>query len=142
MKQVADPAVSTLLNTTIVGQPWHDDYRPGLGVDASPARSGPRPRHGLRGPGVADPEPDVHLPLVQSESDMSSMISASAQARNTNMEGVMVSAGTSYLENPVGLRAVGHPRRRGRRQPEPVQPRAAGRLPPGRRSPGPDFRDK
>lgn len=98
MKQVADPAVSTLLNTTIVGQPWHDDYRPGLGVDAVTGQ--------VRARAVADFEvqdtpilsPMYTYSLVQSESDMSSMISASAQG-SYNMEGVTVGAGTSYLES-------------------------------------------
>ncbi len=34
MLQFSNTPVSTLLNTTVVGQPWRDDYRLGLGVDA------------------------------------------------------------------------------------------------------------
>lgn len=96
MKQIAEPAAKTLLNTTIVGQPWHQDYQLGLGIDAVTGQI----RATAVKPFKVQNEPTINpmftYSLVQSESDIASMISASAQG-SYNMEGVTASASTSYL---------------------------------------------
>jgi hypothetical protein len=97
MKQLSTAPLVTLLNTTVVGQPWHKHYRLGLGVDAVTGQI----RASAVEPFEVKDEPQMSptyiYSLVQSESDISSMISGSAQG-SYNMEGVTVSAGTSFLD--------------------------------------------
>jgi hypothetical protein len=97
MKQVSSPPLVTLLNTTVL-QPWHKDYKLGLGVDAETGQL----RASAVEPFEVKDEPQMSptyvYSLVQSESDVSSMISGSAQG-SYNMEGVTMSAGTSFLDS-------------------------------------------
>lgn len=88
---------TTLLDTTIVGQPWQPQYRLGIGVDAVTGQL----RATAVKPFKVTPSPTVHpefqYSFVQSESDVQSLISASLKA-SYNLEGVTVSGSTSYLE--------------------------------------------
>ena len=96
MLQVSNAPTPTLLNATVVGQPWRKDYRLGLGVDAV---TGQLRARAVKSFEVQDPKqlsPTYLYSLVQSESDMSSLISGSIQG-SYNLEGVTVSAGTSFL---------------------------------------------
>ena len=96
MRLAASEPQVTLLNTTVVGQPWHKDYRLGLGVDAVTGQI----RASAVEPFKVEDEPQMSpsyvYSLVQSESDVSSMIRH--PRRVPNMEGVTVSAGTSFLD--------------------------------------------
>ncbi|TQL02690.1 serine protease [Cellulomonas sp. SLBN-39] len=88
---------TTLLNTTVVGQPWQPHLRLGAGVDAVTGQlraSAVAPFEVRRSPSL---HPEYRYALVQSESDMQSLISSSVKA-SYNLEGVTVSASTSYLE--------------------------------------------
>lgn len=90
----APPA--TLLDTTVVDHPWHREYRLGLGVDAV---TGQLRSSAVKPFTVEDQAPltaRFMYSLVQSESDMSSLISASTKG-SYNLEGITVSAGTSFL---------------------------------------------
>lgn len=96
MLQSSTAPVQTLLNTTVVGQPWRDDYILGLGVDAVTGQLRARAVEPFE---VTEPQqlsPTYLYSLVQSESDMSSLISGSVQG-SYNLEGVTVSASTSFL---------------------------------------------
>lgn len=98
MKQLSDPPATTLLNTTVVGIPWRPDFRLGYGVDAVTGQ--------MRAVAVdtfeVQHEPQMATrsvySVVRNQSDLSSMISASAKG-SYNMEGVTVGAGTSFLKS-------------------------------------------
>jgi hypothetical protein len=98
MKQYSSEPLTTLLNTTVVGQPWQKSFQLGLGVDAVTGQ--------LRASAVKPFElkpssrlnPEFIYSLIQSESDLQSVISGSTKA-SYNLEGVTLSASASFLDS-------------------------------------------
>lgn len=97
MRQVSNTQPTTLLNTTVVGQPWQSSYKLGLGVDAVTGQ--------LRASAVkpfdvvasTTQNPEFMYSFIQAESDVQSLISASLKG-SYNIEGITVSASTSFLD--------------------------------------------
>jgi V8-like Glu-specific endopeptidase len=98
MKQYSNAPVTTLLNTTVVGQPWQKSFQLGLGVDAITGQL----RAAAVKPFKLNPSPQLNpefiYSLVQSESDLQSIISGSTNAAY-NLEGVTLSASASFLDS-------------------------------------------
>jgi hypothetical protein len=98
MKQYSSAQATTTLNATVVGQPWQKSFQLGLGVDAVTGQ--------LRASAVKPfkPIPQRQLnpvfvySLIQSESDLQSVISGSTKA-SYNLEGVTLSASASFLDS-------------------------------------------
>lgn len=91
-------AGTTTLNTTEASDPWRREYRLGIGVDAV---TGQLRASGVKAFTVSDTSPlaaTYSYSLVQNESDLSTMISGSAKG-SYNIEGVTVTAGTSFLNS-------------------------------------------
>lgn len=97
MRQVSNTQPTTLLNTTVVGQPWQPSYKPGLGVDAVTGQL----RASAVKPFTVTPSttqnPEFMYSFIQAESDVQSLISASLKG-SYNIEGITVSASTSFLD--------------------------------------------
>lgn len=97
MIQVSTTQPTTLLNTTVVGQPWQPSYTPGLGVDAVTGQL----RASAVKPFTVTPSttqnPEFTYSFIQAESDVQSLISASLKG-SYNIEGITVSASTSFLD--------------------------------------------
>lgn len=88
---------STQLTTTVIGQPWHPTYRLGLGIDAV---TGQLRASAVKPFAVHNSAPMVtsHVySLVQSESDLSALIASAAKAAY-NIEGITMSASTTFLD--------------------------------------------
>ncbi|WP_182378309.1 hypothetical protein [Nocardioides sp. WS12] len=98
MKQTAEPAATTLLNTTVIGQPWHGDYRLGLGVDAVTGQLRARAVEPFEVQNEPQMSPTYVYSLIESESDVSSLVAGSVEG-SYNMEGVTVGASTSFLDS-------------------------------------------
>ena len=95
---VGAQADTTTLDTTEANDPWRREYRLGLGVDAV---TGQLRASGVEKFTVKDLSPlaaTYSYSLVQTESDLSSLISGSAKG-SYNIEGVTVTAGTSFLNS-------------------------------------------
>lgn len=92
------PADSVILNTTEANDPWRREYVLGIGVDAV---TGQLRASGVKKFTVQDTSPltaSYVYSLVQNESDLSTLISGSAKG-SYNIEGVTVTAGTSFLNS-------------------------------------------
>ncbi|WP_277209373.1 trypsin-like serine peptidase [Isoptericola croceus] len=97
MRQDQKNAPTTLLNTTVVGQPWQDAYQVGVGVDAVTGQ--------LRSTAIAKPElrpsknqkTEYTYTLVESQEKFEQMLEATAKG-SYNLEGVQLSASTSFLD--------------------------------------------
>ena len=96
MKQISSNPVTSLLNTTVVGQPWQKSYQLGLGVDAITGQLRASAVKPFTVTPAGQKSTEFIYSLVQSESDLQSMISGSVKAAY-NLEGVNVSASTSFL---------------------------------------------
>ncbi|WP_087508152.1 trypsin-like serine peptidase [Cellulomonas iranensis] len=97
MRQTSSDTLTTLLDTTVVGQPWQPHLTLGAGVDAVTGQlraTAVKPFTVTPSPSL---QPEYEYSFVQSESDVQSLISASLKA-SYNLEGVTVSGSTSYLE--------------------------------------------
>ena len=95
---VGAAADTTTLDTTEANDPWRREYRLGLGVDAV---TGQLRASGVKPFTVKDTSPlaaTYSYSLVQNESDLSTLISGSAKG-SYNIEGVTVTAGTSFLNS-------------------------------------------
>lgn len=95
---VGAPADHVVLNTSEASDPWRREYVLGIGVDAV---TGQLRASGVKKFVVQDTSPlaaSYSYSLVQSESDLSTLISGSAKG-SYNIEGVTVTAGTSFLNS-------------------------------------------
>lgn len=97
MITTTEPAPTTLLNSTVVGQPWAEQYRIGVGVDAVTGQ--------LRAGALKPPEltpstrqrTEYTYSLIESKEDLEQLVETSLKG-SYNLEGVKVSGSTSFLE--------------------------------------------
>ncbi|NNU27570.1 trypsin-like serine peptidase [Isoptericola sediminis] len=100
MRQDVKNPSSTLLNTTVVGQPWADAYQVGAGVDAVTGQ--------LRSSAIEKPtltpsknqRTEYSYALMESQKDLEQLVETSLKG-SYNIEGVKTSASTSFLEKVV-----------------------------------------
>lgn len=98
MLQFSTAPATTTLNTTVVGQAWFKEYQLGLGVDAV---TGQMRASGVKAFRLKPSQPktsEFFYSLVQSESDLQTLIAGSASG-SYNLEGVTVSASTEFLNS-------------------------------------------
>lgn len=97
MRQTSSTAPTTLLDTTVDGQPWQSNLTLGAGVDAVTGQLRASAVKPFTVSSKTVMQPEYQYSFVQSESDVQSLISASLKA-SYNLEGVTLSASTSFLE--------------------------------------------
>jgi len=97
MRQASSETLTTLLDTTVEGQPWLPHLTLGAGVDAVTGQLRASAVEPFTVSSKTALHPEYQYSFVQSESDVQSLVSASLKA-SYNLEGVKVSASTSYLE--------------------------------------------
>ncbi|UZN03845.1 trypsin-like serine peptidase [Cellulomonas sp. S1-8] len=97
MRQTSSETLTTLLDTTVVGQPWQSNLTLGAGVDAVTGQLRASAVKPFTVSSKTVVQPEYQYSFVQSESDVQSLVSASLKA-SYNLEGVTLSASTSFLE--------------------------------------------
>ena len=97
MRRTSSEQATTLLDTTVTGQPWQPHLQLGAGVDAVTGQLRASAVKPFEVSTKGSLQPAYQYSFVQSESDVQSLVSASLKA-SYNLDGVTVSGSTSFLE--------------------------------------------
>lgn len=98
MKLKRSGNANTLLNTSVVGEPYQKNYELGLGVDALTGQIRASAVKAFQIKRKPAKTPEFIYTLVSSQSDLESLIEGSLSA-SYNLEGVKISASASFLNS-------------------------------------------